>query len=166
MTLPILELGETRRSGLLIDTNLLVLFIVGSVNINRIESFKRTQKYSKADYKFLCRVLDAFKPLYTLAHVMAEVNNLTDLTGTERSRARYLQQQLLSVLREPAMASAHAATSSHYERLGLVDAAIATLAREHECAVLTDDLDLYLALSHDGVDVYNFAHLKAQSWGL
>ncbi len=43
------------RAGLPVDTNLLVLFAVGTVNRNRIETFKR-----------------------------AEVSNLTDLGGTER----------------------------------------------------------------------------------
>jgi len=166
MSSAILELVETRRSGLLIDTNLLVLFIVGSVNINRIENFKRTRKYSRADYRLLCRVLEGFEPIYTLTHIMAEVSNLTDLTGLERHQARHLQKELLTDLREPAMASSQAAESFHYERLGLVDAAIATLARENACAVLTDDLDLYLALSRDGLDVHNFTHLKAQAWGL
>lgn len=47
------------------------------------------------------------------------------------------------------VASAQAALDSAYSVLGLVDASIATVAREHECAVLTDDLDLYLWLLRD-----------------
>ena len=82
--------GFDSRAGLLIDTNLLVLFVVGGVNRDRIESFKRTRQYSKTDYQLLLRVLDGFEPLYTLAHVMAEVSNLTDLTGRERLQARQL----------------------------------------------------------------------------
>ena len=35
------------------DTNLLVLFIVGTVNPRRIESFKRTSKYSQGDFDIL-----------------------------------------------------------------------------------------------------------------
>lgn len=42
--------GFDTRSGLLIDTNLLVLFVVGTVNPGRIEVFKRTRKYNKSDY--------------------------------------------------------------------------------------------------------------------
>jgi hypothetical protein len=37
-------------NGLLIDTNLLVLFAVGTVNRNRIEKFKRTRQYTKTDF--------------------------------------------------------------------------------------------------------------------
>ena len=64
------------------------------------------------------------------------------------------------------MASEHAAQNGLYVRLGLVDAAIATLARENKCAVLTDDFDLYVALSREGIAALNFSHLQASSWGL
>jgi len=37
---------------------------------------------------------------------------------------------------------------------------IASFKRTH-----TDDLDLYLALSHEGLPVINFAHLQEQEWG-
>jgi len=66
------------RGGLLVDTNLLVLFTVGKVNRQRIENFKRT-----SDYDLLLRVLGKFNKLYTVAHVLAEVSNLTDLPGAE-----------------------------------------------------------------------------------
>lgn len=158
--------GINSSAGLLIDTNLLVLFVVGSVNQNRIENFKRTRSYGKTDYHLLCRVLAAFDPLYTLAHVMAEVSNLTDLAGPERLRARLLLKETLSILREPEMASARAAQSASYERLGLVDAAIAAVARERKCAVLTDDLDLYLALASEGIVALNFTHLWERNWGV
>ncbi len=51
-------LGPNSSAGLLVDTNLLVLFTVRAVNRNRIESFKRTRKYTKGDYELLVRVLE------------------------------------------------------------------------------------------------------------
>jgi rRNA-processing protein FCF1 len=98
--------------------------------------------------------------------VLAEVSNLTDLTGPERRRARHVLKETLSVLIEPEMPSVRAAQSRPYEDLGLVDAAIAAVAREHKCAVLTDDLDLYLALSREGLPVQNFTYLRALAWGM
>jgi hypothetical protein len=40
-----LGFDSARSSGFLVDTNLLVLFAVGTVNLDRIETFKRTSKY-------------------------------------------------------------------------------------------------------------------------
>ena len=161
-----LRLDSNGNARLLIDTNLLVLFVVGRVNRNRIENFKRTRQYSKEDYELLLRVIERFDQLYTVAHVMAEVSNLTDLTGSERLQARRLLKETLTVLIEPEMPSVRAAQSRSYADLGLVDAAIASIAAEHKCTVLTDDLDLYLALSTADVPVLNFTHLRASAWGV
>ena len=56
-----------------------------------------------------------------------------------------------------------AAEDALYQDLGLVDAAIGAVARANGCAVLTDDLGLYLRLSHDKVPVFNFTHLLAEA---
>lgn len=159
-------LDSSRNAGLLVDTNLLVLFVVGTVNRNRIENFQRTRQYTKEDYELLLRVIEQFDQLYTVAHVLAEVSNLTDLTGSERLSARHVLKETLAVLIEPGMPSARAAQNRSYATLGLVDAAIASIADEHKCTVLTDDLDLYLALSTADVPVLNFTHLRARAWGV
>jgi hypothetical protein len=70
----------------------------------------------------------------------------------------------IALLREPEMPSARAAESSTYERLGLADAAITTVAREHNCTVLTDDFDLYMALTREGLSAVNFNHLRERDW--
>jgi len=159
-------LGPGSTSGLLIDTNLLVLYAVGTVNRNRIETFKRTRQYTQSDYELLIRVLDSFKPLYTLAHVLAEVSNLTDLPGPEKLRIRAILKQTISLLEEVEMPSARASEDSLYPRLGLVDAAISAVVRARHCAVLTDDFDLYTMLGRDRVPVLNFTHIRASNWGM
>ena len=166
MTSAGLGLHSTGSAGLLVDTNLLVLFAVGTVNRDRIEPFKRTSRYTKADYDLLVRVLAKFAPLYTVAHVLAEVSNLTDLPGSERLLARRVLKETISLLNEVEMSSARAAEDGIYQDLGLVDAAIGAVARAHNCGVLTDDLDLYLRLSRDKVNVVNFTHLRERAWGI
>jgi predicted nucleic acid-binding protein len=157
-------LDSTGSAGLLVDTNLLVLFAVGTVNRDRIEPFKRTSRYTKADYDLLVRVLAKFAPLYTVAHVLAEVSNLTDLPGSERLLARHVLKETILLLNEVEMPSTQAAEDRLYQDLGLVDAAIGAVARAHNCGVLTDDLDLYLRLSRDKVNVVNFTHLRERAW--
>ena len=154
---------ESTGTGLLIDTNLLVLYAVGTVNRGRIETFKRTSKYKSGDYDLLVRVLGNFKTWYTVAHVLAEVSNLIDLSGPERLQARLILKATISLLDEASLPSKRATEHPLYQDLGLVDAAIGTVARANSCAVLTDDLDLYLRLSHDNVRVFNFTHLLAQA---
>lgn len=158
-----LGLDSIASAGLLVDTNLLVLYAVGTVNRGRIETFKRSRQYTPADYDLLVRVLANFPRLYTVAHVLAEVSNLTDLPGAERLQARLVLKETISVLNEVEMSSTRAAEDRLYQDLGLVDAAIGAVARAHNCAVLTDDIGLYVRLSHDNVNVFSFAHLRAQA---
>jgi hypothetical protein len=114
----------------------------------------------------LVLVLDKFKTLYTVAHVLAEVSNLTDLPGDERGLARSVLKETISVLNEAEMPSKHAAEDQLFKDLGLVDAAIGAVARTNNCAVLTDDLDMYLLLSRDRVNALNFTHLRAYELGI
>ena len=104
--------------------------------------------------------------MYTVAHVLAEVSDLVDLPGPERLQARRVLKVVITSLDEVEMSSARAADDRLYLELGLVDAAIGAVARAYKCSVLTDDLGLYLRLSHDNVNVANFTHLRAQAWGL
>ncbi len=155
-----------RTDRLLVDTNLLVLYAVGTVNRNRIEAFKRTSKYTVQDFELLLRVLWQWRSLHTVPHVLAEVSNLTDLRGEERSRSREVLKETISTLTEVNLLSIRAAQHPIYPDLGLVDAAIATAAREHGCTVLTDDLDLYLRLQRDKIEAINFTYLREQEFEL
>jgi hypothetical protein len=152
------------RSGLLLDTNLLVLYAIGTVSTDRIKTFKRTSIYSREDYELLVQVINRFSILYTVAHVMAEVSNLTDLKGPDRLRARRVLADTIAVLKEPHVSSLEASGTSNYENLGLTDAAISVVAHEYKCEVLTDDLDLYLSLLKEGVTVEKFSHLRERNW--
>lgn len=156
--------GSGVGSGLLIDTNLLVLFAVGTVSPNQIERFKRTSVYTREDYELLVRIMDGFSQLYTVAHVMAEVSNLIDLQGSHRLLARQVLADTIAVLKEPHVSSLQASGSSNYEDLGLADSAISVVAREQQCEVLTDDLGLYLSLLREGLPVVKFSHLRERIW--
>ena len=158
-------MGSTQSSRLLIDANLLVLFVVGTVNRNRIGTFKRTSKYTPDDYDLLLRIATRFgTPLLTLPHVLAEVSNLSDMSGPEAIMARRVVKELIEISEEIELSSISAVEHKLYEALGLTDAAIGAVAQIRGCIVLTDDLNLYLGLHQIGVTAYNFAHLQAQNW--
>jgi hypothetical protein len=46
-------IGKHRSKGVLVDTNLLVLLLVGLVNKRRIRRFKRTRDFTPADFDLL-----------------------------------------------------------------------------------------------------------------
>ncbi len=72
-----------RLKGVLVDTNLLVLLLVGSVNKRRILNFKRTQNFAIEVFDLLSRLIRWFGKLVTTPHVFSQVSDLTDLPGKD-----------------------------------------------------------------------------------
>jgi rRNA-processing protein FCF1 len=149
--------------GVLVDTNLLVLHLVGNVNKSRISSFKRTGAYNAKDFDLLERLLGHFGKLVTTPHVLTEVSNLTDLPGKELHTIRALFKAEVEVMEERHQESREIVRDVCFERLGLADAAIAVLCRQ-DVLVLTADLELWAALQSRGVDCLNFNHVREVGW--
>ena len=53
-------LDKHRNSGVLFDTNLLLLLAVGDYSSDRIATFKRTQKFTAQDYMLVTKLLHYF----------------------------------------------------------------------------------------------------------
>ena len=151
---------NARSRGVLIDTNLLVLLVVGSVNRDRIPRFKRTSNYTPADWDLLTGILEQIPYRYAIPHIFAEVSALTDLKGPELEFGRDILHNTISLMEELPIPSLNACASTYYRRLGLTDAAIGLAARQRGCSVVTNDSNLYLALSEDGASVVKFDHLR------
>jgi predicted nucleic acid-binding protein len=148
-----------------VDSNLLVLLVVGRVNPERIETFKRTNKYRKQDFDLLGSLIGSASKLYSTAHVLAEVSNLTDLKDSEREQARHVLKEVVQQVKEISIPSVDGVNDPVYSRLGLTDAAIVVAAKQYSCQVWTDDFDLYESLGRLGLDVHNFSHYRARSLG-
>jgi len=152
-----------RATGLFVDTNLLLLYLVGKTNKNRIANFKRTQQYTADDFELLDRIMGLFKIRITTPHVLTELSNLGDLQGSERAGFRSWFVRMIEDAREFYDESRIVVKENSFPRLGLTDAAIAAVAR-HRFLFLTVDLDLYVTLAKRGVDAINFNHLRPLNW--
>ncbi len=150
-------------NGLLIDTNLFLLLLIGATNQRRIEKFSRTDKFSVADYRLLAYVVGQFKTVLTTPHVLTEVSNLAKLGNPELTTLRGRFRDIVERTEEIYEASRTVMAEPTFAALGLTDAAI-TLAAKRPMLVLTDDLELYRVLFRHGVDVINFNHLRSQQY--
>jgi hypothetical protein len=149
-----------RSNGILIDANLLLLYAVGKTNKQRIPRFKRTEKYSIADFELRERLAAQFKTPITTPHFLTQVCDLAQLGGKERIAFNAVFQQLTDLLDERFESSRQVSRHQAFARLGLADAAIAMIARR-PMLVLTEDLDLYVHLVDSGVDSINFNHIRS-----
>lgn len=151
------------RGRLLIDTNLLVLLLVGSASRAFIATHKRTRGYTVDDFDGLAAIVHRASKLLTTPTILSETSNLIRQFG---------HPHLASVIRtfrifvetaaESYTPSERVARQEAFGRLGLTDAAILD-ALEGDATLLTDDLDLYLASALVGRKVMNFTH-ERQRW--
>ena len=64
-----------QNKGLLIDTNLLLLYFIGNYDPNRIPGFKRTMAFTVDEFWLLIGFLGVFDKLVTTPNVLTEVSN-------------------------------------------------------------------------------------------
>jgi hypothetical protein len=152
-----------RAKGVLVDTNRLVLFLVGTVSRHRILNFKRTGDFTIEDFDLLVRLIDWFGKLIATPHVLSQVSDLTDLTGNELTKIRELFKVLVETIEESYDASRLLVSDPAFKRLSLTDAAIATVCCRG-VLVLTADAQLHVALQERDIDALNFNHIRPLGW--
>ncbi len=156
--------SEYRQKGILIDTNILLLYFVGAVNRARISKFNRTEKFTPEDYDLLLEVISFFSKRVTTPNILTEVNSLINQLGEpERSQCLVLFSRSIALLDENYIPTKIVSQRSEFMRFGLTDCGILELAY-NQYLVLTDDLKLAVHLQSQGVDVVNFNHLRSYSW--
>ena len=151
---------------LLVDTNVLLLFLVGSLDPDLIAKHKRVNQFTVEDFHLLDDLLRRYVAILTTPNVLTEVTNLAmQIGGAAKERLPSLLGVLLQKggFEEHVAESKEASKVEEFRRLGLTDAGIIHLTRK-EWTVLTDDLPLYLALQVRGLAAINFHHLRERMW--
>jgi hypothetical protein len=67
-----------KRDSYIIDTNLLVLLLIGLYNPGLIKSHKRTSGYNIEDFEMIKFIFDQAERVYITPHILSEISNLTD----------------------------------------------------------------------------------------
>jgi hypothetical protein len=152
----------------LIDTNLLLLYIVGLANRNYIGLHKRLSGYSEADFELLLQTLSIFSDIVLLPHVLAEVSNLARQTPNPmRSHIQDKLKELVEVAAEIPISSRDGVRREEFGDYGVTDSVILQL-----CSLNQRDVSFWLLTADDGLavqaeilgyDVMNFTHLREAS---
>jgi hypothetical protein len=155
------------NKGLLIDSNLLLLYFVGSYDPARIGTFKRTHSrgFTSDDFDLLLRLLTPFGAVVTTPNILTEVSNLSNqLRDDEKDTYYSVFADRAGLLTEHYTESKKICTLEHFKKFGLTDAGIISMAKGIYL-VLTDDAPLVGYLQNVGIDVINFNQLRSLAWG-
>ena len=150
-----------RNTGLVVDTNLLVLYLVGKFNLQEISNCKRTKSYTKGDFITLSSFMANFKNIVTTPNILTEVSNLTETYNANSGKLFFPSFHLLIKSLSETHILSMAASSGHcFPQYGLTDSCIHELANMNHL-VLTDDLRFYGYLESRSLPVINFNHLRS-----
>ena len=149
-----------RSAGVVTDTNLLLVLLIGLCDRKMIEKFKRTQKYTAKDFDLLLQLLAQFERIITTPSILTEVNSLANqLEGKHKALFYGIFRERLTVFVEEHRAPREVSEHVFFPKCGLCDSTILTIA-ERGLLVLTDDLPLTQFLEARKVDCINFNHIR------
>ncbi len=153
-------LGSSARV-LLLDTNTLLLLLVGALDPSLLTVHKKLAAFTRRDFDLLLEILRRFGRLATTPHVLAETtNHLQMVKEPHRTRLMVLLTGAIPEMQELQEAAAHLVKSPVFERLGLTDTAVAHHAADKALTVGTTDAELYAHLQALEVDVFNIHHYR------
>jgi hypothetical protein len=144
---------------LLVDTNVLLLHVIGSWDRGQITRFKRTRSFTSDDFDLLQQTFARYAGLLATPGVFAEVSNLV---GNMHDRVAPTMRLVYHPFEERTVGFQQVLADRAFPRLGFADCAIAQVAGP-DVHVLTDDVHLYSELAYRGLSVTNFNHLRSGS---
>lgn len=150
------EVIKYASRGILLDTNVLLVCVVGRMDPDRIEKFKNTNTFTRKDYEFLEVFLRLFSKIAVTPHILTEVSNLAgQLTDPAKSHCFDSFARDIKVFHEGAETAASICVTPLFRRLGITDAGIALIAKGNF-------LGRYESRSADSVHVF-LTHWKISS---
>jgi hypothetical protein len=146
---------------IILDSNLLLLFVVGLASQDYIAVHCRLRSYSTEDFILLRRILSAATRVVVTPNILTETSNLAGYVAEPaRTRIyRVLKALIEDAIEEQYVESKQAVAQGEFARIGLADSAILEIATASH-TLLTVDLNLYLAALSRGLKAENFNHLR------
>ncbi len=150
--------------GILIDTNLLIVLLVGNIDPRMVGKFSSTNHYSRDDYERIRDVLVHFNRFIILPQVLTEAGNLLKRNCPTARTLQDLHLELLRFVHSDAVHEARSLsrriTTHHaFTHLGYADAAILHAAGE-KYLIFTDDGPLQGFAWNAGAGVLPFGWLR------
>lgn len=145
-----------------LDSNLLLLYVVGSASRGYIAKHKRLKTFTERDFDLLIDQLSVASSVVPTPDTLTETSNLIDYIGDPaRSHVYRKLNELLGLAEyeETYVPSSRAASLPELPRLGLTDCALLDVCASG-VPLITADLPLFLAAVGRGARALNFNHLR------
>jgi hypothetical protein len=150
-----------RTSGVAIDSNLLLLWVIGRMEVSTITRFKRTRGFDADDFTLLEQILARFARWHATPSVFTEVSNhLRQLPGGLHRSAFEIFHAIAASVDERHFPAEPLLRQHHVSAFGLTDLTLMALAADGRLVLTVDGLlDDYLLRCELGS--VNFNHLRS-----
>lgn len=152
--------AQHKNKTVILDTNILLVYLVGCVNPQLIKTFPKTNsRYCPDDFKILDDLLRNFTKFTTTPNILTEVSNLgSHLNGAAKEQFFEFLSKFIQMTTEKYVPSAEISQDWFFIEFGITDRGIFELAKT-EYLVITDDF----RLSAQCTNSINFNHLRDYS---
>ena len=167
MTSSILQnyIKQYATKGILVDTNLLLLFFIGNFDENYIKTFKRTNRYSIEEFNWVANIIDKFSKIIVTPQILAELSNLSK--QMDKPKLKQYFSYLVGVIKESREIYINKDQLMEINSLvavGFTDFSIIKSAKAGKYLVFTDDWPLIGYLQKEKVDVINLNWIRTERW--
>ncbi|MBA4301049.1 hypothetical protein SAMN03080617_01322 [Algoriphagus alkaliphilus] len=143
-----------------VDTNALILLIVGLIDKSLIKSHKRTSIYESTDFENLELLIGNLEEVVTTPNVLTEVDNLLNNFQKGHRWAYYqILRELITKSSEKFLESRRIIDSSSFFELGLTDSGVLELCKECDF-LITGDSKLSDYASAFGIKVVDLVKIR------
>jgi hypothetical protein len=144
-----------KQKGILIDTSLVLLYIVGSFDINEVRSFKRTNMFSEDDFEKISKFVDYFDLKITTPHDLTEVSDFID----NRQNFQVALKGYIEISQEIFLDSLELSKKDTFLKFGLADTSV-TYSAKDSYLIFTNDRPLYGFLINSEIDAVNLDQIR------
>lgn len=144
---------------IVLDTNLLILFVVGQASRRYIDKHKCLKAFTCGDYDLLKSILSQASSIRFTPNTLTETSNLLKRID-EPARSEIFRKfaEMIDRFDETYVESRIGARQTEFVRLGLTDSILLLLSGNPSLVLVTADLGLYLAAAGRRLNVVNFNH--------
>jgi len=147
------------KGSIAVDSNLLLLLVVGRWNVRFKATHKRLSGFNSEDFYLVRDFVSSFQSVVTTPHVLAEVSNLAGLAAGHAKENIFTQfANVIVTLDERQITSAAASAQSEFSLFGLTDAVLCTVCST--MPLLTVDGNLASHLRRKGLNAWTLDNLK------
>lgn len=160
-----LRVSKYLKTGIAVDSGLLILLIVGRYDTRFIANYKVTASFDEADFNLLANFVKHFRTIVISPHILAELSNHS-FKIPQRILGPYLDVfiELAKLFEERLQTKDLILAHPCFKQLGVTDTGLIISCTEGPYFLLTIDHALRGLAEKYGVEAMHFNELRGYSW--